>query len=102
MTVEDYVFCLMFDEMSIRENLGSIRKFSCREGFVDLGNYGRTSSIAYHALVFMLQDLYNKWKQPVAYYLMDGGTKGEMLVNFLLEVLDARHNEVLEVDCCYV
>jgi hypothetical protein len=92
----------MFDEMSIMVNLCSIHKFSCRECFVDLGNYGRTSNIAYHALVFMLQDLYNKQKQLVAYYFMDGGTKGEMLVNFLLEVHDASHNEVLEVDCCYV
>jgi hypothetical protein len=54
------------------------------EGFVDLGNHGRTSNIAYHALVFMLHGLYNKWKQPVAYYLMDGGANGEMLVNFLM------------------
>jgi hypothetical protein len=65
----------------------------------DLGNHGRTSNIEYHALVFMLHGLYNKWKQPLVYYLMDGGTKGEMLVNFLMEVLDTSHNEVLEVDC---
>jgi hypothetical protein len=88
--------------MKCQSGRTSIHKFSCGEGFVDLGNYGRTSNIAYHALVLVLQDLYNKRKQPVAYYLMDGGTKGEMLINFLLEVLDASHNEVLEVDCCYV
>jgi hypothetical protein len=29
--------------------------------------------------------------------LVDGGTKGEMLVNFLMEVLDASHNAGLEV-----
>ena len=102
MTDEDHVFCLMFDEISIIENLCFIHKFSCMEGFVDLRNHGRTSNIAHHALVFMLHGLYNKWKQPVAYYLMDRGTKGEMLADFLMEVLDTSHNEVLEVDCCYV
>jgi hypothetical protein len=29
--------------------------------------------------------------------LIDGGAKGEMLVNFLMEVLDASHNAGLEV-----
>jgi hypothetical protein len=102
MTDEYHVFGLMLDEMSIRENLCSIHKFSCMEGFVDFGNHGRTSNIAYHALVFMLHGLYNKWKQPVAYYLMDGGAKGEMFVNSLMEVLEASHNEVLEIDGRYV
>jgi len=65
-------------------------------------NHGRTSNFTYHALVFILHGLYNKWKQPLANYLMDGGAKGEMLVNFLVEVLDTSHNEVLEVDCHYM
>jgi len=46
---EDCVFCLMFDEMSVREKLCFIHKFSCMEGFEDLGNHGRTSNIANHA-----------------------------------------------------
>jgi hypothetical protein len=50
-----------------------------------------------HALVFMLHGLYKKWKHPVAYYLIDGGAKGEMLVNFLMEFFDASHNAGLEV-----
>jgi hypothetical protein len=45
-----------------------------------------------HALVFMLHGLNNNWKPAVPYYLIDGGAKGEMLVNFLMEVLDASHN----------
>jgi hypothetical protein len=58
----------MFDEMSIRENLHYNQKFGCVEGFEDLGSHGRTSSIANHALVFMLFGICKKWKQPVAYY----------------------------------
>ena len=45
----------------------------------------------------MLHGLHNKWKQLVAYYLIDGGAKGEMLVNLLMQVLDANHNAGLEV-----
>ena len=67
------------------------------EGFEDLGRHGRTSNIANHALVFMLRGLRKRWKQPVAYYLTRGSTKGEMLLDFLMEVLDACHNAGLVV-----
>jgi len=82
----------MFNEMSIRENLHFNQKFGSIDGFEDLGSHGRTSSIANHVLVFMLCGLCKRWKQPVAYSLIHGSTKGEMLVNFLMEVLDACHN----------
>jgi hypothetical protein len=50
-----------------------------------------------HVLVFMLHGLYIKWKHLVAYCLIDGDAKGEMLVNFLMEFFDASHNAGLEV-----
>jgi len=93
----DKVCCLIFDEMSIRENLHFNEKFGCIDYFEDPGSQGRTSSIANHALVFMLHGLHKRWKQPGAYYLIHGNTKGEMLVNFLMEGLDACHNAGLEV-----
>jgi hypothetical protein len=61
------------------------------EGFEDLGSHGRTSSIANRALVLMLHGLHKKW-WLVTYYLICGSSKGEMLVNFLMEVLDASQN----------
>jgi hypothetical protein len=87
----------MFDEMSIRENLHFNQKLGCIEGFEDLGSRGRTSKVANHALVFMLRGLRKKWKQPVAYYLVRGSAKGQMLVKFLEEVLGACHDAGLEV-----
>ena len=63
----------------------------------DLGSHGRASSTINHALVFMSHGLCKKWKQPVAYYLIQGSTKGEMPVNFLMEVLDTCQNARLEV-----
>jgi len=89
---KDHVCCLMFDKMSIRQHLHLNQKFDCIEGFEDLGSHGRTSNIANHALVFMLHGLHKRWTQPVAYYLICGSTKHEMLVNFLMEVLDACHH----------
>jgi len=94
---EDHVCCLMFDEMSIRENLCFNQVLGCIEGYEDLGSQGRTSNIANRALVFMLRGLRQKWKQPVAYYLTHGSTSGEMLVHFLKEVLGACQNSGLVV-----
>ncbi|XP_023719162.1 uncharacterized protein LOC111870825 [Cryptotermes secundus] len=55
MSGEDRYCCLMFDEMSIRENLHFNQKFDCIEGFEDCGSQGRTCSIANHALLFMIR-----------------------------------------------
>jgi hypothetical protein len=52
----------MFDEMSALETLHFNQKFGCIEGFEDFGSHGRTSSIANHALVFMLHGHRKKWK----------------------------------------
>ena len=87
----------MFDEISVRENLHYNQKFSCIESSEDLGSHGRMSSIANHALVFTCCGLRKKWKQLVAYYFIRGNTKGEMLVNLLMEVLDACYSAGAEV-----
>jgi hypothetical protein len=93
----DRYCCLLFDEMSIRENVRFNQKFDCIDGFEDLGSQGRTCNIANHALLFMVRGLHRKWKQPVAYYLSCGSTKAEMLVQLLREVLGACHNVGLHV-----
>jgi len=97
MSDKDRMCCLMFDEMSIRGHLHFNQKIDCIEGFEEIGRHGRTSNIANHALVFMLRGLRKRWKQPVAYYLTRRSTKGDMLVDFLMEVLDACHNAGLVV-----
>jgi hypothetical protein len=71
---KDLFCCLMFDEMSIRENLRFNQKFDCIEGFEDLGRQRWTCNIANHALVFMVRGLRRKWKQSVAYYFSRGST----------------------------
>jgi len=80
----------MFDEMSMREYLHFNQKSESIEGFGEFGSHDRTSNIVNHALSCMLDGLLKRWKQPVAYYLIGGSTKVEMLLNLLMEILDAR------------
>ena len=91
-TMSDNVLmcCFIFNEMSMREYLHFNQKIECIEGFGDLGNHERRSNIVNHALFFMLHGLHKRCKQPVAYYLIGGSTKVEMLLNLLMEILDAR------------
>jgi hypothetical protein len=96
-SAKDRYCFLLFDEMSIRENVWFNQKFDCIEGFKNLGSQGRTCNIANHALLFMICGLHRKWKRPVAYYLSHGSTKAEMPVQFLKEVLDACQNFGLHI-----
>jgi len=97
MSEKDRYSCLLFDEMSIRENVRFNQKFDCTEGFEDLESRGRTCNIANHALLFIVHGLHQKWKQPVAYYLSRRSSKAEMLVLFLNEVLGACQNVGLHI-----
>jgi len=88
MSDRDRYCCLLFDEMSIRENVRFNQKLDCIEGFEDYGTE-RTCRIANHALLFMVRGLHRKWKQPVAYYFIRGSTKANLLERLLKEVLGA-------------
>jgi hypothetical protein len=87
----------MFDEMSIKELLQFNQENDSIESFEELGRHSRASSMANHALVFMIIGLCKGWKYPKACCLTTGSTKSGMLDNFLMEVLNACHNTGLEV-----
>jgi len=93
MSDRDRYCCLLFDEMSIRENVRFNQKL---EGYEDYGTE-RTCNVANHALLFMVRGLHRKWKQPVAYYFIRGSTKAGLLMKFLKEVLGACQNAGLHV-----
>ena len=97
MSEKDRYYCLLVDEMLIRENVWFNQKFDCIERSEDLGSQGRMCNIANHALLFMVHGLHQKWKQPVAYYLSRGSTKAEMFVQSLKEVLGPCQNVGLHV-----
>lgn len=69
---------LMFDEISIDPSLTYDKKWDSIVGFQDLdGN--KTLKFADHALVFMLQGLKKKWKQPISYHFSEGGLNSDNL-----------------------
>jgi hypothetical protein len=50
MSCKDHCSCLMFDEMSIKENLHFNQKFECIEGFEDHGSQHSKSCPNFHGL----------------------------------------------------
>ena len=57
------------------------------EGFEDLGEYGRTNKIGNHVLVFLVRDLKENWKQPIAYFISKGPMKADSMKPFLLDCI---------------
>ena len=92
-SVRDRYCCLLFDEMSIRENVRFNQELDCIESFEDYGTEGTCN----FALLFMARGLHRKWKKPVAYYFIRGSTKAGLLKKFLEEVLGTCQNVGLHV-----
>jgi len=87
MCEKDWYCCCLFDEMLIRENVRFNQKFDCIEGFEVLGSWGWMCNFANYSLLFMIHGLHWKWKEPVAYHLIRGSTKAEIIMHFWNEVL---------------
>ena len=96
MSDRDWYCCLLFDEISVRENVLFNPKHDCFEGVEDCETE-RTCNIANHALVFKVHGLHRKWKQPAAYYFSRGSTKANLLVRFFNKVLGSCQNAGLQV-----
>lgn len=69
---------LMFDEISIDPSLTYDKNWDSIVGFQDL-NGNKNLKFADHALVFMLQGLRKKWKQPISYHFSEGGLNSDHL-----------------------
>ncbi|KAK3918429.1 DNA transposase, partial [Frankliniella fusca] len=69
---KDRVCQVMFDEVSLKTGLYWNNKSKIIEGFEDYGLNGRTVALATHALVFMVQGINRKFKQPVAFHFSRG------------------------------
>ena len=68
MDPKDRCVSLIFDEMALKSALVYNNGLDIIEGFEDLGELGSSHFVADHALAFMVQGLYTKWKQPLAYF----------------------------------
>ncbi|KAK3918525.1 LOW QUALITY PROTEIN: Ubiquitin carboxyl-terminal hydrolase 36 [Frankliniella fusca] len=88
----DRICQVMFDEVSLKKGLYWNKKSKLIEGFEDYGLNGRTVGLATHALVFMVQGINRKFKQPVAFYFSP-----LILKDLLVNVVQALQNIGLHV-----
>lgn len=100
--------CLLFDEVKLKPCLILNEATDEVDGFVDFGKDGEThedtriETVADHALVFMFQGLYAKFKQPIAYYFVKGtvsSPKLTSLIKFIIESIKTTGFRVVATVC---
>lgn len=87
---KDKLCALLFDEIALKKRLIYNSRTDKVEGYVDLGEtQNRSSEVANHALVFMIQGLHKKVKQPIAYYFVKGTIPSQSLAVLIKHVIKA-------------
>lgn len=87
MKMQERLCVLLFDEMSIKENLSYNAKKDRIDGFEDFGQHRRGRYVANQASVFMVRSITGQWKQPIAYYFSSGPVCGRVLKELILEAV---------------
>ncbi|XP_071053657.1 uncharacterized protein [Onthophagus taurus] len=98
---EHRICVLMFDEVFLDVNISYNRKLDAFVGFEDMGKQ-RSTQIADRVLVFMIQGIIKKFKQPIAYLFACGGVKSHTLAQLIKEIicrLDSCGLEVIGTVC---
>lgn len=72
--IDDRVFSLIFDEMSLTPQVTFDAQKDTFEGF----SFNKENQFADHGLVFMVKSIKNNYKQPVAYYFTTKLNKMEL------------------------
>ncbi|XP_026291263.1 uncharacterized protein LOC113215815 isoform X3 [Frankliniella occidentalis] len=90
-SIKDRVCQIMFDEVSLKQGVYWNKMIKLIEGFEDYGPNGRTIAMATHSMVFMVQSINRKFKQPV-YYLSRGTCPTPILKDLLVNVIRALQN----------
>ncbi|XP_063893678.1 uncharacterized protein LOC135117720 [Helicoverpa armigera] len=86
MKLEEKLCVVMFDEVSLKNNLSYNERKDKITGLVDNGQE-RKSEFADHAQVFMLRGLIYNYKQAVSYTFASSATKGPELAKQIKEVI---------------
>lgn len=89
---EDKYCTLLFDEMALKKRCIYNDVTETIEGYEDFGqgeNMGRRDRVADHALVFMMQGIRIKYKQPVAHYFVTKTISAEKLTAIIKQVISA-------------
>jgi hypothetical protein len=76
----DRLCTIVFDEVSLKENLSYNSIGDRIIGLEDYGNIGQTKAMANHALVFMIRRIVSKWKQTPGYFFTKGTTPSKIIV----------------------
>lgn len=96
-SVKDNCIILMFDEMYIKKRLLYNENSGLVEGFEDYGMrkgadgrfyHDRRSGIADHVLVFQVQGLCRRYKQPVGYHFISGTVSSADLATLIREYIE--------------
>ncbi|XP_034239127.1 uncharacterized protein LOC117644050 [Thrips palmi] len=85
----DRACTVMWDEVHLAKSLNYSEAKDRIIGFEDRGKGSVKNRVADKALVFMVQSLTRKWKQPVAYYFSQGDVPGEILLELAVSVISA-------------
>lgn len=83
------ICALLFDEISLKKRLIYNECSDKVEGYVDFGSgesRGRKSQIADKALVFMVQGIRKKYRQPLAFYFVKGTISSQILASIIKEL----------------
>ena len=87
MSPRDKLCTLCMDEVSLKTHLFYSIKSDKIIGLEDFCLY-RTNKVATSALVLLLQSISGNWKQPIAYYLVNGGCPRDELESIIKGAID--------------
>ncbi|XP_048487715.1 uncharacterized protein LOC125491003 [Plutella xylostella] len=100
---DDKICVILFDEIALKRRLIYNISADKIDGYVDLGNEGgRSAKIADHALVFMLQGIRKKMKQPIAHYFVSGTIETEKLcviIKTVIRMMTASGYKIIATVC---
>jgi hypothetical protein len=79
---------ISFDEMSLKKHLFYQSNTDELVGLEDYGDGTKTNCVATSAIVFMARGVSEKWKQPLAYYLVNESCSSSKVREKLLYIID--------------
>lgn len=87
-TSQNKVCVLAFDEIALKPRLIYNSSSDKVEGYTDYGSTeARGPELADHALVFLIQGLRKKFKQPFAFYFVKGTVSSQKLATLIKEII---------------
>ena len=87
MNIREKECTLCMDEISLKTNLFYSVPSDKIVGLEDLGSY-RTNKVATSPFVLLIRSISGNWKQPLGYYLVNGGCPTDAMEDIVKEAID--------------